>query len=341
MKGLNSVSRSADSPGMPRRSTPLLLRLVVLTLVWVFATTSITLASDDGTATEPTPTAPPATGDEVETATVLVVPDVRRQTYVFAKGFLEDAGFGWHVNGAVKGYASNRVVWQNPAPGTLVENTGAPVILVRLEKQKGYPERGIPENDAPYGSTELVLVKGEAGGGASAPPAAEDDQAPTPPASPTPPAAPQPASPAPASATPAGDDPAKPAAAKVSKAKKSAKVQAALAKPAAKPARRTPDFVVAGAPAEPADEMPLPQRARNLAAKMAAAQGPSQSLMRYFVYQHNWVVYGARFGWQDGEAALRILVELDQTLERRWNVAHESEQSARAALAFVASRKAR
>ena len=58
----------------------------------------------------------------------LLVPDVRRQPYVFAKGILEDAGFAWKVNGAVGGYAGNLVAEQRPAPGTLVVDTGRPLM---------------------------------------------------------------------------------------------------------------------------------------------------------------------------------------------------------------------
>ena len=42
----------------------------------------------------------------------LVVPDVRKQAYVFAKGSLEQDGFAWRVEGSVPGFASNVVVAQ-------------------------------------------------------------------------------------------------------------------------------------------------------------------------------------------------------------------------------------
>ena len=55
---------------------------------------------------------------------VIVVPDVRRQVYVFAKGTLEEGGFAWKVTGSVAGYSANRVAAQSPAPGTRVLDTG-------------------------------------------------------------------------------------------------------------------------------------------------------------------------------------------------------------------------
>jgi len=55
--------------------------------------------------------------------TPIVVPDVRREAFVFAKGTLEDAGFAWKVNGKVHGFAANTVIRQSPAAGTKVYDT--------------------------------------------------------------------------------------------------------------------------------------------------------------------------------------------------------------------------
>jgi hypothetical protein len=88
---------------------------------------------------------------------VLVVPDVCRFAYVFAKGALQDAGFAWQVTGPVEGYAGNRVVTQYPAPGTLVVDTGAPLIELQLERGSGYMPRGRPEGGAPYPATLLSI----------------------------------------------------------------------------------------------------------------------------------------------------------------------------------------
>src|SRR5438552_2842955 len=57
----------------------------------------------------------------------LVVPEVRGQVYVFAKGILEDAGFAWQVVGNVQGYAANTISRQRPKPGTIVVAFGAPL----------------------------------------------------------------------------------------------------------------------------------------------------------------------------------------------------------------------
>lgn len=82
---------------------------------------------------------------------VLVVPDVRRQVFVFAKGMLEDSGFGWQVKGTVHGFASNRVVSQSPAPGLRVVDTGAPKITLELSRSGS--ESGTPEDVSPYGAS--------------------------------------------------------------------------------------------------------------------------------------------------------------------------------------------
>jgi hypothetical protein len=83
----------------------------------------------------------------------LVVPDVRRQAYVFAKGTLEEAGFAWRVRGPVKGYAANTVVAQSPAPGTRVVDTGAPTIALTLARNPRYAQKGTPENASPFAGT--------------------------------------------------------------------------------------------------------------------------------------------------------------------------------------------
>jgi len=110
------------------------------------------------------------------------------------------------------------------------------------------------------------------------------------------------------------------------------------AKPAAKTApARTPDFVVSGAPKEPADEMPLTQRAHLLAAYVAA-HGKTRANVRHFLYQNSWVVTGAKFGWWHGAEALRTLIAADQAAQRRWGIGSKSEFVARAALAEVEAR---
>jgi hypothetical protein len=115
---------------------------------------------------------------------------------------------------------------------------------------------------------------------------------------------------------------------------------AATPKPAAttKPAAaRTPDFVVSDAPKEPADEMPLTQRARLLAA-FVSTHARTTANVRQFLYQNSWVVTGARFGWWHGADALRTLIAADRKAQQRWGIGSKSELVARAALAEVEAR---
>jgi hypothetical protein len=55
----------------------------------------------------------------------------------------------------------------------------------------------------------------------------------------------------------------------------------------------------------------------------------------FWLYQHAWIVTGARFGWHNGAEALRILIRVDQSLERRFHFGARSEAVARSALAYV------
>ncbi|TMK24045.1 MAG: PASTA domain-containing protein [Actinobacteria bacterium] len=89
----------------------------------------------------------------------LVVPDIRREAFVFAKGQLQDAGFAWRVVGGAPGYPANIVVSQSPAPGTKLIDTGSPLITITLErnKQSGGPQ-GEPENTSPYSPTPVRLA---------------------------------------------------------------------------------------------------------------------------------------------------------------------------------------
>jgi hypothetical protein len=108
-------------------------------------------------------------------------------------------------------------------------------------------------------------------------------------------------------------------------------------KPAAKPAARPPAFTSAGAPKEPLDEITLPARA--LALKRWVANRPKTSAnVRHWLYQHAWLVTGARFGWWHGAQALETLIAVDQQLERQWGIGGKSQAVARAALAQVRSR---
>ena len=285
---------------MASRLAALLPRLVALTVIWLLATSTITFAAGSRTlANEPQPPA------AAKKQAVLTVPDVRRQAYVFAKGILEDGGFAWRVKGSVQGYAANTVVAQSPAPGVRVLDNGTPTVVLRLARNGEYPERGLPQNSAPYPGDQLQLAS-EAEKAASEPaekPKPASTKAPKP----------------------------KPAA----KATKKGPQKARNDEPA-----RDSEFDVPGAPQEPLDEMPLVERARLLQKRIAGREKPTRRLVKYWLYQHAWIVTGARFGWSGGADALRILIAVDNDMQARWEIGARSEAVARATLAYV-ERKSR
>jgi hypothetical protein len=243
-------------------------RFAALTAVSLCATSSAAFAAG-------APANPPA--EKRASAETLVVPDVRRQPYVLAKSILEDAGFSWRVTGKVKGYATNLVAAQRPSPGTEIVTSRPATVLLGLERNPGYAERGTPQNTSPYDGIPVA-------------------------AAPT--------------FTP----------------KRKTKPNAERTP---KPRFRTPDFEVKGVPREPLDEMPLPERARMVGAKLRKAPRPTDALIDWWLYQHAWVVTGARFGWADGAEAIKIMIGVDQELERRFGFGAKSEAVARRALAKV------
>jgi hypothetical protein len=230
---------------------------------------------------------------------LVTIPDVRGQAYVFAKGTLEEGGFAWRVAGAVQGYPANTVVSQVPAAGTRVVDTGMPTIQLRLARNWGYAQEGAPENTSPYDGTAIKLP-GQLKAAAK------------------PKVRPKPV------AKPKSKAPAKP------------KPKAAVKpKPLSKPAVRQEAFAVAGAPAEPLDEAPLTTRARRLERWLATHRKPTTANVNHWLYQHQWIVTGARFGWWRGAQALEILIRVDEQVQRRWNIGSRSEAAAIRALAAV------
>lgn len=270
--------------------------MAVFVTVALLATATFTLAANS-TGSAPKPATPSA---EPELAT-LVVPDVRRQAYVFAKGALEQDGFAWKVSGSVQGFSVNVVASQAPAPGTRVIADGAPIVTLTLERNPSYAQEGMPENASPYPGRPVRLV-------------------------------PKKASPAPARQAAAAPKPAaKPKPLNAPKAK---------AKPAVKPkpVDRKPAFTVPGAPAEPLDEITLVQRAKELAAWVEANPTPSARRVDHWLYQHQWIVTGASFGWSGGAEALTALIAVDRRVQELWGVGARSEQLARSTLARVEPR---
>ena len=289
---------------MAARFTALIPRLLALTVIWLLGAATFTLAADKK-ATPPTTGADPA---QAAKPTVLTVPDVRNKAYVFAKGILQDAGLAWRVRGAVQGYSANVVVWQSPSPGSRVIDNGAPIVSVRLSKNAAYGERGLPENEAPYTGTRVVYLTDWREAHEQFTQSTSTQATTSEPSTTT-------AETAPTTTT----------------------EPSTTTEP--EPETRKPDFEVPGAPAEPADEVTLSQRARQLAKRMDAMPKPTNRLVNYWLYQHSWIVTGARFGWHDGAEALRILIKVDQSLERRFDFGARSETVARRVLAYVEAQK--
>jgi hypothetical protein len=292
---------------MAVRLGALVPRILVVAIVWVLGSGTLTFAAERHLyahvqATPPAPAPKP----------VLVVPDVRSQAFVFAKGILEDDGLAWHVVGGVHGYPTNLVASQSPAPGTRLQDTGAPTVTLHLSRGS-YGESGTPEDRAPYVGTAVVPAR---------------------------------AVNAPAKKPVAGKLPLAPP--KVSPAKKVAHAAPAVvkkrSKPQAKPAHKTaraarpPAFAVAGAPNEPLDEISMPARAKLLDAWLTPSRKPTAANERHWLYQHAWIVTGAKFGWWHGAAALRVLIRVDRRVESQWGIGYRSEAVARHALAVVEAR---
>jgi PASTA domain len=276
-------------------------RLAVIGGVLLFASATLTWGAAQRLS------ATPAKTRTVVTKPTVVVPDVTGQAFVFAKGSLEDAGFAWHVTGKVHGYSANTVATQSPEAGTKLIDTGAPTITVTLTRGK-YAETGEPEDVSPYIGTAVALANPLAAARLAAP------------ATPTAPKAP------------------KVATKRAAKAPAAAKPPAAAKAPAASATKRPPAFTVAGARKEPLDEITLTERARRLDAWLRANSHPSTASVNHFLYQHSWVVTGAKFGWWHGAEALRLLITADRRAQRLWGIGHKSELAARHALAEVEAR---
>lgn len=271
-------------------------RVALIVVALGLGTATLTLAANSTSpAASPAVTAAPK-------PQALVVPDVRRQAYVFAKGSLEQRGFAWRVEGGVPGYAANVVVAQTPEAGAKVIADGSPIVVLRLERNGAYAQEGMPENESPYPGKPARLVGSK--------PASKPARTVAAAAAPT--------------AKPKAEAKAKPAA----KAKRAAKA----------PAPRTPAFTPAGAPAEPLDEITLAARAQKLAAWVEAHPRRTARNVDHWLYQHNWIVTGARFGWSHGAEALRTLIAVDRRVQELWSVGARSELVARRALANVEKR---
>jgi PASTA domain len=285
---------------MAARFAALVPRMAVVGLVWLFATATLTYAAGEKLTTAHVKAAAPVATPRP----TLTVPDIRGQAFVFAKGILEDGGFGWRVAGSVQGYATNVVATQQPAPGTRVSDTGAPTLTLTLHPG-AYPQDGEPANSSPYAGTSIVLPKRAA---------ATVQKAVRRKAAARPKVAAKPA--------------VKRAARKVAKPKRTTAKRKLAAK-----GSRPPAFIVRGAPKEPLDEIPLTTRAERLGAWLTPSRRPTTANQHYWLFQHAWIVTGARFGWWHGAAALRVLITVDRRVESQWGIGRRSESVARSALA--------
>jgi hypothetical protein len=182
-------------------------------------------------------------------------------------------------------------------------DTGMPTIHLGLARNGRYAQEGAPENASPYDGTAVKL---------------------------------------PGRLKPAAKPKVKAASKKVAKPQARPKPRPAARpkpkpKPVAqpKPAARPAAFEVAGVPAEPLDEPTLPDRARRLQRWVKAHPRRTPANVRHWLYQHAWIVTGARFGWYRGAEAIEILIGVDELVQRRWGIGAKSEAAARRALAAV------
>ena len=278
-------------------------RVIFVAVLAVLVFTGLTYAAQQ-TVSTPAPQVTATT--QTTQPQVLIVPEVRGQAFVFAKGMVQDAGFAWHVTGAVDGYAVDTVSTQSPTAGTRLVDTGAPTLTLTLTRNARYKEQGEPENDSPYAGSAVRF----------APISSE--------------LAPLPATTAPSTAvTPAAP-----------------KTVTAVVKPAKRPtvakavtaAARPPAFVLKGAPKEPLKEVPLIKRAQMLSTWLTAHKQPTNANVHYWLYQHAWIVTGASFGWWHGAEALRALIAVDKRVEAEWGIGAASEAAARRTLVAVEAR---
>jgi hypothetical protein len=328
------------------------LRGVIATFLGLLiAGGTLTFAADRAAVQHPSlvPVSPPG-------PTTLEVPDVTGQAYVFGKGILQDRGFAWRVSGHVQGFAANTVATQQPPAGTTVLDTGAPLVVLTLSRNASYIERGSPDNASPYPGTTIKLpARVPAKPTLSATPRTGPVQTPYPAA----PAAVAPVAATPRPVTPSVARPVRiptpavtpvsvpsPANSPVEKPKPYTPAVTPTVTPVATPTPavtpvatpnlpRTPDFTVPGAPKEPVKSPSLPDRVVALASFVEANRSPSSAKLNHWLYEHAYVVAGARFGWWHGAQALQALITVDRRAEALWGVGSQSRVTAEKALAEI------
>jgi PASTA domain len=297
---------------MAARLPAFLPRLAAIVLLGLALTATLTYAAGRNL----NPTLAPAAAAAPK-AVPLVVPDVRNQAFVFAKGALEDGGFAWRVDGSVHGYASNTVVSQSPSPGSKILDTGSPLVILTLKRTSGYAETGQAEDASSYAGTavrsaELASTLGPAAPATSTT-AATTTRATTTQATTTTAPAPKPAT--------------------------SAKPTTKTASTATRwTQHRPPAFTVTGGHAEPLNEMPLPVRVQALRRWLEAHPHNTRANVAHWLYQNEWIVAGAKLGWWRGAEALATLVAVDRRTQQLWGMGAKSAVLAERALGEVQSR---
>jgi hypothetical protein len=273
-------------------------RLLALTVIWLFATAALTFAAAQRMGAGPA-VIPVTKVAAAAPQRVLVVPDLRRQAFVFSKGTLSDAGFSFRIEGSVQGFASNTVVSQSPAPGTRVLDTGAPLVILHLSRSGS--QLGLPEDVSSVTPTAVKLAPPLAG-----------------------------------AATPAAVVTKKVATKKLPTTVKAPARTKAPAKQL--PQQRPPAFVVPGARKEPLDEVPLTERAKALLVWLNSHPNATDANVKHWLYQHAWIVTGAEMGWWHGADALNTLLVADKRVWALWGIGERSSAVARQALAEVEAR---
>jgi hypothetical protein len=66
-----------------------------------------------------------------------------------------------------------------------------------------------------------------------------------------------------------------------------------------------------------------------------AHRSPTDAVVSYWLYQHAWIVAGARMGWWHGSLALQTLLAVDRQVWQEWGIGARSAQVARNAVTFV------
>jgi len=303
------------TPSMAERLRAHLPRVALFVVLGLAATATLGYAAGVGTGSSPAPSATVAAPDPP-----LVVPDVKGQAFVFAKGSLEDAGFSWKVIGSVHGYSANTVVSQSPAPGIRVLDTGAPRVILTLKRNNGYAETGQAEDLSPYQASVVQPADLAAAVGPENPATIPASTTTAPPAAS--------ASPAPAETTTA-------ATTTTSSYDRSA---LPMRRHVAASQSRPPAFTVPGGKKEPLDEMPLPDRAAALVHWLDSHPNNTDVNVKHWLYQNAWIVAGAKLGWWHGAQALSTLIAADRRAQQQWGMGAKSAQEAQAALTVVTAR---